>query len=158
MAEGAKITQKTNLFPLYYSNIHQEAQLMRGVHVRGTIFSGKKNGARFIKLPWVKKQIEEKIGFAPHPGTLNMRLSEDDAAKLRDILKKAKPVYIKPMEGFCRGRCFKAQLINEHECAIIIPDIIEYPENVIEIVAPEDLRRKLQLEDNDTIDVRILLE
>jgi riboflavin kinase len=96
-----------------------------------------------------------KLGFTPYPGTLNIKLAKDDMAKLKEVLEKAKSIDISPAEGFCRGRCFKACLMENVECAVVIPEIAGYPEDAVEIVASANLRKKLHLEDGDTVDIKI---
>jgi len=123
--------------------------------VKGKVFSGKSEAARFTELPWVKKQITEKLGFTPYSGTLNVKLTED-CVKLRSLLKRARGIEITPATSFCRGRCFKACLMDV-ECAIVIPEIADYPSDVIEVIAPVNLREKLQLEDGDAIEIEISL-
>jgi len=125
--------------------------------IKGTVFSGKGEGARFIELPWVKKQIVEKLGFTPYHGTLNIELTKEEFEK-RALLEKAESIEISPVKGFSRGRCFKANLMDKLECAIVIPEIPDYPENVIEVIAPTNLREKLQLRDGDSVEVKILME
>lgn len=120
------------------------------------VFSGKGEGAEFIKLPWVEKQITEKLGFTPHPGTLNIKLARE-SLKLRTLLEKAEVIEISPAASFHRGRCFKAYLITNLKCAIVIPETPNYPKDVIELVAPISLREKLQLRDGDYVEVKILL-
>jgi riboflavin kinase len=122
------------------------------VCLKGKVFSGTGEGAKFIELPWVKRQIEEKLGFVPYPGTLNIKLSKDKV-KLKNLLKGAKPIEILPAEGYCLGKCFKAHLANGLECAIVLPQVRGYPEGVIEVIAPVNLREKLQLKDGDIIEV-----
>jgi riboflavin kinase len=68
----------------------------------GTVFSGKGEGKKFISLPWVKRQIEEKLGFTPYAGTLNIRLTAESANR-KELLEKAKKFEILPEEGFCKG-------------------------------------------------------
>lgn len=126
------------------------------LHVVGKVFSGSGKGAKFIELSWVREQISEKLGFVPYPGTLNIKVY-GDSVKLKKLLKKARAIEILPDEGFCRGRCFKACLMDNLECAIVIPEIANYPEDVIEVVAPINLRERLQLEDGDTVKVKIVL-
>jgi len=123
---------------------------------KGKVFSGSGEGAKFIKLPWVKKQILEKLGFAPYPGTLNIRLTEN-GVKLKKLLKKAKSIEISPSNGFCRGRCFNAYLMDNLKCAIIIPEIANYPEDIIEVIAPINLREKFQLRNGDLVEIKIML-
>jgi len=122
--------------------------------LKGKIFSGTGEGAKFMELPWVKRQMEEKLGFVPYPGTLNIKLSKDKV-KLKNLLKRAKPIEILPAEGYCHGKCFKAHLAKGLECAIVLPQVRGYPEDVIEIIAPVNLREKLQLKDGDIIEVMV---
>jgi len=121
--------------------------------VKGSVFSGKAEGAKFIKLPWVKKQIKEKLGFDPYNGTLNLRLANGDSLKLDKVLKTAKPIEISPETGYYPGKCFKARMKRSIQCAAIIPQILNYPKNVLEIIAPFNLREKLHLRDNDTVEI-----
>ena len=129
---------------------------MKTLCVKGKVFSGKGEGAEFIKLPWVRKQIKEKLGFIPHPGTLNIKLAED-SIRLKS-LKKAESIEISPAMGFCHGRCYNAYLMDNLECAIIAPDVENYPEDIMEIIASINLREKLRLEDGNIVEVRILLK
>ncbi len=126
------------------------------MRLSGKVSSGHGEGEKFIKLPWVKKQMETKLGFTPHLGTLNIRLS-DEGVKLKRLLKKAKSIEICPVNGFCRGDCFKAYLTNNLECAVVIPEVANYPKDLLEVVAPVNLREKLQLKDGDVVEVKIVI-
>jgi riboflavin kinase len=129
---------------------------LKSFFVKGKVFSGKGEGAEFLKLRWVRKQIKEKLGFTPHLGTLNIKLSAEYSTT-KDLLKRMKGMTIMPTNGFCRGKCFRAYIMDGVECAIVIPEVEDYPEDLMEIVAPVNLREKLELKDGDTIKVRILL-
>jgi riboflavin kinase len=128
---------------------------LKTLRVKGVVLSGKGEGATFIELPWVKKQIIETLDFVPHSGTLNLKLTKEELT-YRNLLEKGEAIEVSPAKGFSRGRCFKAELANNLECAIVIPDIPNYPEGVIEIIAPTNLRKKLNLKDGDSVDVKIL--
>ena len=123
---------------------------------KGKVFSGSGEGAKFIELPWVRKQITEKLGFIPYLGTLNIKLAKD-YVKLKKMLKKAKSIEISPVKGFCRGRCIKVCLMDNVECAIIIPEIAGYPEDVLEVIASINLRERFLLKDGDMVKVKITL-
>jgi riboflavin kinase len=125
--------------------------------IKGSVVSGRKEGSKFIGLPWVKKQIIEKLGFVPYVGTLNIKLDQENDAKLRKTLKKVRSIEIVPTEDYFRGRCFKAVLNGEVECAVVIPEVTGYPEGIIEIIAPTNLRKKLCLEDGNTVSVKVLI-
>ena len=53
----------------------------------GTVVSGRGEGRKYVELEWVKQQVKEKLGFDPYPGTLNLRLDEENV-KRRVLLEK----------------------------------------------------------------------
>jgi riboflavin kinase len=121
---------------------------------KGRVFSGKGEGAEFVNLSWASKQIEEKLGFTPCLGTLNIRLDEK-SIKIRKALKDATGAEILPIPGFCRGKIFGAKIMNV-ECAIVIPEVPGYPEDVLEVVSSTSLREKLHLVDGSSVEVKVI--
>lgn len=126
------------------------------VNLRGKVVSGSGEGAKFTELPWVKKQITEKLGYIPHPGTLNIKLTKTKFSP-KNLFKKVKWVEILPVNNFCRGKLVKAYLLDDLECAIIIPEVENYPEDIVELIAPINLREKFKLKDGDSVGVKITL-
>jgi len=127
------------------------------LHIRGTVSSGKGEGAEYIRLPWVQKQIISKLGFAPYAGTLNVKLNKNDALRFKKALEEAEVVEISPRAGFYGGRCLKAGLMRTVECAVLIPEVPCYPEDVLEVVASMNLRERLHLADGDLLDITVFL-
>lgn len=125
------------------------------LNVKGEVFSGNGEGRKFIELPWVREQVIEKLGFAPYPGTLNVKIN-GDAYALKKSLKRASAIEILPIKGFCCGKCFKAFFMDNVKSAIVIPEVENYPKDVIEVIAPVNLRDKFQLKDGDAVNIKIL--
>ncbi|MCW4024245.1 MAG: CTP-dependent riboflavin kinase [Candidatus Bathyarchaeota archaeon] len=121
------------------------------VTIEGTVFSGKGEGKKFVSLPWVTKQIGEFAGFLPYLGTLNILLSKENQNKKLQM-QTAGGFVIKPEQGFFEGKLFPAK-IEGVACAVIIPLVPNYPENVLEIVAKENLREKLKIKDGSHVKV-----
>jgi riboflavin kinase len=128
---------------------------LKKIKFSGKVFSGRGKGETFLELPWVKRQIKEKLGFTPYHGTLNIKLSEE-IAKQRKLLEKAASLKVCPAEGYCHGKIFKAS-VGVLKCAVLLPEVAGYPENVLEIIAPVNLREKLQLADDDEITITVNL-
>jgi len=128
---------------------------LKRIKLKGIVFSGGGDGKKFIELPWVKRQITEKLGFTPYPGTLNVKLIKESLKK-RIMLKEAPSVKICPAEGYRKGAIFKA-FTGPFECAIIVPEVPDYPKDVLEIIASVNLRDTLHLEDGDEIAVTVKL-
>jgi riboflavin kinase len=128
---------------------------LKRINFSGTVFSGGGEGKKFLCLPWVKRQIKQKLGFAPYLGTLNVMLSEE-SAKRRKLLEKAHSLKICPADGYCNGLLFKAS-IGTLECAIVVPEVAGYPKTLLEIIAPVNLRETLQLEDGGEVTITVSL-
>jgi riboflavin kinase len=125
--------------------------------LEGHLCSGLGEGAMFTGLDWVARQFCEKLGYAPHPGTLNLRLSGPDWALARTRMQAANGVAIEPPPGFCAAKCFEVLINDSVRGAAILPEIADYPADKLEIVAPVAVRRELRLNDGDrvTLQVRI---
>ena len=119
------------------------------------MFTGTGEGKKYLELPWVKRQIEEKLGFTPYLGTLNLLLSKENA-KRRKLLETADAMKICPVEGYCSGILHKAH-IGELECGIVLPEVASYPQDYLEVIAADFLRANLQLEDGDEVTVTAYL-
>jgi riboflavin kinase len=119
----------------------------------GTVFSGRGEGKRFVALPWVMRQIQEKLGFTPYAGTLNIRLTEESTQKRR-LLEESEGIAVVPKSGFCPGVLYKAQLDKE-KCAVVLPKTADYPRDVLEVIAPRYLREELGLGDGSAVAVAV---
>ena len=124
---------------------------MKRIEFSGTVTSGEGNGKKFMELPWVKRQITEKLGFTPYAGTLNLKLAEENA-KQRKLLEKTPSAKVLPAEGYCDGLLFKA-FIGILQCAIVVPQVAGYPNDLLEVIASVNLREALQLEDGCEVTV-----
>ncbi len=119
----------------------------------GTVISGEGKGKKFVALPWFKQQVEEKLGFSPYLGTLNLRLSVKEAEK-RILLENADGLLVEPQTGYYPGLLFKAT-INALECGVVIPIMPNYPNDVLEIIAPVYLRGLLKLKNSSLVVVSV---
>jgi riboflavin kinase, archaea type len=119
----------------------------------GTVFSGEGEGKKFVDLPWVKRQIEAKLGFTPFSGTLNIHLTPE-SAKQKKLLKTAETQQITPEKGYCKGILIKAK-IGHIDGAIVVPQVPSYPNGVLEVISAECLREKLKLQDGNTVTVTV---
>ena len=126
---------------------------MPKISFTGTVFSGAGEGRKFIDLPWVKQQIEEKLGFTPYSGTLNIHLTKKSVTEKKQ-LKSVKTFEVCPQKNYCTGILVKAY-IEGLECGIIIPEVPKYPIDVLEIIAPWYLREHLNLTDGSKVDVTV---
>ncbi len=121
----------------------------------GIVQDGLGQGSSFTQLDWVRQQFREKLGFEPHPGTLNVRVS--DAGTLAEW-QACPSISINPAPGFCAARCYRVELNGQTLAGWIIPMIPDYPNDLMELMAPMSLRQALALKTGDAISVKFLHE
>ena len=124
----------------------------------GVVFSGLSEGSYYMSLEGYRKQFRSKLGFDPYPGTLNLRVRKEDQNQRR-LLETFSFIYI---DGFANSqrsygpaKCFKALVNDKLQSAIVLPIRAHYGEDVVELIAPNSLRKQLKLKDGDTVRVRV---
>jgi riboflavin kinase len=130
------------------------------ITLTGRVFTGLGEGAYYVQVPFYMRQFEEKLGFKPYPGTLNLKLIRRDDVLKRALLERAARIEI---ERFSNGRrsyggarCIKAR-VGDEEAAILFIERTHYPREVIEILSPLCLRERLGLKDGDIVSVKVSL-
>ncbi|OPX59840.1 MAG: Riboflavin kinase [Methanobacterium sp. PtaB.Bin024] len=123
------------------------------MEIIGTVVSGTGEGSYFMSLEIYKEKFREKLGFEPFPGTLNLKISEEDTKSIND-LEDAMGI-IKGSKGFGDVKFLRAQLNGEIDGAILFPVKTQHSSKTLEFVAREKLRKKLKLEDGDVATLKI---
>jgi riboflavin kinase len=120
--------------------------------LKGKVVTGLGEGQYYISLEGYRQQFNEKLGFDPYPGTLNIRLTEPF------VQAEHEAVNISGFKGenrtFGGCKCYPVR-IKGVRGAIIRPDRTSYPPNLIEIIAPIKLRQSLGLQDGDEVEVTL---
>ncbi len=147
-----ELTQKgRDALKRQYSLLKEIFEGSRKMEIRGTVESGLKEGRYYMSLPYYRRQIRQKLGFEPFPGTLNIRAGTD-------ALTLNEPVKIDGFSGKDRSygaiNCYKAK-IGKLKGAIIFPERAHHT-GVIEMIAPVELRKKLGLKDGDKVRIEVL--
>ncbi len=119
--------------------------------MRGKILSGLGQAQYFISREGYSRQFQERLGFVPFPGTLNVLLEEPFPAERQAIEIEG---FAEEGRSFGECRCYPIKL-NGIEAAVVRPEKSRYPAELIEIIAPVKLRA-LGLEDGDAVEVILL--
>lgn len=125
------------------------------IELSGKVASGRGEGRKYVELPWVQEQMSEKLGFNPYLGTLNLILDEENTES-RKLLEKNAALKVCPAIGYCTGLLFKASVAGL-ECGVVVPQVDNYPENLLEVVASVNLRQKLGVTDGDEVKLTVYL-
>lgn len=144
-----------------YSNLKilMEKNYPPSVTLEGTVFTGLGEGAYYISKPDYKKQILEKMGFEPYPGTLNVKLNSDYDIKTRKDLEAYPAVEVMGFQNETRTfglvKCYPAIIGGTVKGALVTALRSHYDASVLEIIAPVCLRKQLGLKDGNKVKVEI---
>lgn len=124
------------------------------ISATGTVFSGMGKGRYYVGHPEYQRRFRERLGYAPYPGTLNVKVDDADAVRRLEEIRSKDGVKI---EGFALGgesfsalTCFEGELRGEKVTLLFI-DVTYYNKTVAELISPVYLRGKLGLKDGDTV-------
>lgn len=124
--------------------------------IEGTLVHGLGQAKGLTQLDWVRRQLIDRVGIDPHPGTLNLALpDEENLARWREWCRLPGEM-IEPEESdFCRARCFPVRIEGRIPAAVLLPDAGEYPADKMELVAALPIRSHLSLDENVRIRVEL---
>lgn len=125
--------------------------------IKGRIAEGLKESAFFTQIPWVREQFITKLGIDPYPGTLNLDIIDAQDLKKLKRIKKRRGIEIVPVEaGFCPATCFPVLVCGKIKGALVIPQVPDYPESKLEIIASNRIMDVLSLRIGDLVPVEVL--
>ncbi|MCD6341897.1 MAG: CTP-dependent riboflavin kinase, partial [Thaumarchaeota archaeon] len=129
------------------------------IELEGYVFTGLGEGAYYLQIPYYCRKFEEKLGFKPYPGTLNIRLLGKDRILKRFMIEKAANIVV---EGFSDekrayggAKCISAVMNDQEEVVIVFAERTHYPKDVIEVISPIYLRERFKLKDGDRVTLKV---
>lgn len=133
------------------------------VELVGAVTSGMGEGRHYISLPGYMEQFEERLGYEPFKGTLNVELT-DESVRARSAMEALDPV---PIDGWedddrtygpavCYGGTLETEDGETHDpIHVIAPERSHHDDDQLELIAAVKLRESLDLSDGDTVTVRV---
>ncbi len=149
---------------LMYKNLKN---ILESIVILGTVQSGMKEGAYYVSIKGYYDQFQERLGFLPYKGTLNLELNNTNIELLREKLKNIKPVVIAGFKDDNSERtygvvdcydCTISRIDNPDEktkAAILDIKRTHHKKNIIEILAEPYLRDYFVLKDGDKLIIEL---
>lgn len=128
----------------------------RAMELVGQVVSGLGEGSYYMSQEGYRRQFKRELGFEPYPGTLDIRLDKTSLgfrATLSELPGKRIEGFKVPERTFGPVVCFPA-ILRGTQVAVILPSRGHHTD-VIELVAPKNLRKSLRLADGDTVKVEV---
>ncbi len=126
--------------------------------IQGTIVTGLGEGAYYVDI--YSSKLRAALGFKPHLGTLNVKISDEDSRKAIGRMKNTPPLVL---SGFThKGRtfgdviCYRVKVNKKIEAAVVIAQRTHHSEEILEVVAAINIRDALSLVDNDKITLTVI--
>lgn len=130
---------------------------LKELEMKGNLVSGFGEGSYYIKQGEYREQFQEKLGFDPYPGTLDLQLNKESLL----IKEKLERLQGEKIEGFNSeersfgdAECFPVK-IREEKAAIVLPSRTHHEKDIVEIISPVKIREKYDLEEGDEIRVEV---
>ncbi|MFA5106319.1 MAG: DUF120 domain-containing protein [Candidatus Micrarchaeia archaeon] len=125
-----------------------------GFEFSGKVVTGLGEGAMFMKMQHYKDSIKKQLGFSPYPGTLNVRISPEEVEK-RLRLKTHPPIVITGFrqdgKDFGKILCYRCKIMGVKGAAVF-PVRSAHGLNVLELIAPVNLRKELSLDSHGWVE------
>jgi len=124
------------------------------VTVSGRLFSGMGKGRYYVGHPEYQRRFRDSLGYAPYPGTLNVKLEDRDVIESVNHLRTMDGIKIGSFtvngESFSSLTYFNGTMRGEKVTLLLI-DVTYYNETVAELISPAYLRGKFGLKDGEII-------
>jgi len=146
-----------------YEDYRRIFEDVAGVDLTGTVTSGMGEGRHYISLSGYMEQFEDRLGYEPFPGTLNVDLTEE-SVRARSAMEALDPVLIDGWEDGDRtygpAVCYPAAIQTTddetyEQAHVIAPERTHHDEDQLELIAPAKLRDEMELDDGDHLTVHV---
>lgn len=152
--KGVKLTTKAvDQLKKVNASLTAAFEKSKNLVIEGEVVEGFKESSYYISRDGYKSQFVKKLGFEPFPGTLNLKLKTIDDIEQRQKLTNGIRIDSFESEGrtFGGATCFTAILNDKERVFIIDPDRTHYGDNIVQLISPINLRKKLKIKKGDSL-------
>ena len=114
------------------------------MEIRGKVVSGLGEGQLYVQK--YLSYFEGVLGMTCYPGTMNIKVD-----KIPDLGAFKKYTITPEEKDLAAVDCYMVQINGEFDGAIVIPHKTRHGNEVVEVIAPVNLREELKLKDGDEV-------
>jgi HAD superfamily hydrolase (TIGR01549 family) len=124
--------------------------------IDGTVVYGLGRAKGLTQIDWVRRQLIDRVGIDPHPGTLNLNLRDEaNLTRWRAWCGMPGEVIEPEEDAFCRARSYSVRIEGRIPAAVLLPAATDYPADKMELVAALPIRSHLVLAENARLRVEL---
>ncbi len=126
--------------------------------IEGTVTRGLGEGAYYVDI--YAERFEKALGFRPFPGTLNVKVNDDESQKSVNAMRSSPPLivsgFVSDGRTFGDVTCYRVRLNDQIDAAVIIAQRTHHSSDILEIIAPVNLRDELGLDDGADVTLTVI--
>ncbi|MFB6100044.1 MAG: DUF120 domain-containing protein [Candidatus Nanohalobium sp.] len=122
------------------------------MELEGEVTSGLGKGRYYMSKEVYQEVFDEKLGFRPFPGTLNIKVDEEKREEFEESSEtiEIREVYDEDGERLSDVDVMPCS-IEGVECGLLNLEITDHDYSIAEVIAPVELREKFNLVDGDNV-------
>ena len=132
---------------------------MLNLYYTGIVTSGMNKASAFMQKDVYAKQYSNTLGFVPYYGTLNIKLENQieiyTNKKIKNKLKIIKGNKTNGDVYFIKSTIYNKDKSRKNQGAILFPEKSIYKTDTIEFISEKNLRKNMNLKDNDEVTIKI---
>lgn len=126
--------------------------------IEGRLVTGLGEGAYYVDV--YSDRLREALGFRPYMGTLNVKVTDEESRRAIGRMKNSPPLVV---SGFRhKGRtfgdviCYRVRINDKIEAAIVMAQRTHHSEDILEVIAPFNIRKALNINDDDSVILTVI--
>ncbi|MCF2135679.1 MAG: CTP-dependent riboflavin kinase [Candidatus Thorarchaeota archaeon] len=128
------------------------------VIIEGIVTTGIGEGAYYVDI--YAERFEEALGFKPYPGTLNVKVIDDESRKAVNAMRRSPPLVVTgfQFEGRTFGdvTCYRVKVNDQVDAAVVVAQRTHHTPDILEIIAPVNLREDYGLSDGSEVTLTVI--
>ncbi|MFW9943507.1 MAG: DUF120 domain-containing protein [Candidatus Sifarchaeia archaeon] len=126
--------------------------------IGGRVVHGLGEGAYYVDV--YSSRFTRALGFTPFSGTLNVKIVDENSRSAISRMKQSPPLIVSgfTLEGRTFGDvvCYRVKVNQKVDGVVVIAQRTHHGQDILEVISPFDLRKKLKLKDDDYVTLSVV--
>jgi riboflavin kinase len=126
--------------------------------IEGRLVTGIGEGAYYVEV--YSDRLREALGFKPHLGTLNVKVTDEESRRAIGRMRNSPPLVVNGFRHkdrtFGDVICYRVRVNDKIEAAIVMAQRTHHSEDILEVIAPFNIRKVLNINDDDKVTLTVI--